>query len=147
MASRRSFVCASGAALALFALSDARAQQPSLVTVYKNAACGCCTGWVQHMRASGFRVEVHEVDDVTPFKRQYGITDELASCHTAVVAGYAVEGHVPAADIKRLLRERSKLKGLAVPGMVPGSPGMQGQPQPYATMAFGEGGSRVFERH
>jgi hypothetical protein len=100
------------------------------------------------MQASGFRVETREIADVTPIRRKYGVPEELSSCHTAVVGGYAIEGHVPAADIKRLLRERTKAKGLAVPGMVPGSPGMdQGSPQPYATLVFDERGSKVFERH
>jgi len=147
MTTRRSFVCGAGAGLALLALPGARAEQAPLLTVYKGPACGCCGEWIEHMRASGFRVEVRDLADVTPIRRRYGIPDRLASCHTALVAGYAIEGHVPAADVKRLLRERPKLKGLAVPGMVPGSPGMQGRPEPYATIAFGEGSSHVFERH
>jgi hypothetical protein len=85
---------------------------------------------------------------MTPIRRRYGVPDELSSCHTAIVAGYAIEGHVPAADIKRLLRERTKAKGLAVPGMVVGSPGMeQGPPRPYATIVFDERGSKIFEQH
>jgi hypothetical protein len=100
------------------------------------------------MRANGFRVETHEIADVALVRRRYGVPESLASCHTAVVAGYAIEGHVPASDIRRLLRERPKVRGLAVPGMVPGSPGMvQGPSQPYATLAFDDRGSRVFGRH
>ena len=96
----------------------------------------------------GFKVETHEIDDVTPIRRRYGVPDHLASCHTAVVGGYAIEGHVPASDIEWLLRERPKVRGLAVPGMVPGSPGMdQGPPQPYETLAFDDRGSRIFARH
>jgi hypothetical protein len=147
MTTRRSFFRASGAVLAMLALPAAHAQQIPLLTVYKSPACGCCGEWVEHMRTNGFRLEVRDLDDVMPIKRQYGVPDALVSCHTAVVAGYAIEGHVPAADVKRLLRERPKLKGLAVPGMVPGSPGMQGTAQPYATMAFDSAGSRIFERH
>jgi hypothetical protein len=103
---------------------------------------------VKHIQANGFRVETRELADVTPIRRRYRVPDELASCHTALVGGYAIEGHVPAADIQRLLRERPKVRGLAVPGMVVGSPGMeQGPPQPYATLAFDDRGSRIFARH
>jgi hypothetical protein len=103
---------------------------------------------VKHIRANGFRVETRDIADVTPIRRRYGVPDNLASCHTAVVGGYAIEGHVPASDIHRLLREKPKVKGLAVPGMVAGSPGMeQGPAQPYATLAFDDRGSRVFARH
>jgi hypothetical protein len=149
MHTRRSFVFAAGAALALGMLPGARAQQAlPPVTVYKGPACGCCGEWVKHMRASGFHVSTRDVADVTPIRRKYGVPDEFSSCHTAIVGAYAIEGHVPAADIKRLLRERTKATGLAVPGMVVGSPGMeQGRPQPYATLVFDERGSRVFARH
>jgi hypothetical protein len=85
---------------------------------------------------------------VTSIRRRHGVPDALSSCHTAIVAGYAIEGHVPAADVKRLLSERTKATGLAVPGMVAGSPGMeQGPPKAYATIVFDERGSKVFERH
>jgi len=148
MLTRRRFACAAGAALLLGVLPQARSQNVSLVTVYKSPACGCCGEWVKHIRANGFRVEALDVADVTPIRRRYGVPEELASCHTAVVGGYAIEGHVPADDIKRLLRERPRVRGLAVPGMVVGSPGMeQGPPQPYATLAFDDRGSRVFMRH
>ena len=149
MNTRRSFVLAAGTVLALGMVRDARAQQMlPPVTVYKSPTCGCCGEWVKHMQASGFRVETREVADVTPIRRKYGVPDELSSCHTAIVSRYAIEGHVPAADIKRLLRERPNAKGLAVPGMVAGSPGMeQGAPQPYATIVFDERGSKIFERH
>lgn len=134
--------------MALAAVPAAQAQLKPLVTVYKNPACGCCGEWEKHMRASGFRVETNAVADVTPLKRKLGIPEALYSCHTATVGGYVLEGHVPAGDVKRLLRERAKLVGLAVPGMVVGSPGMeQGAPQPYSTIAFDDRGSRVFARH
>ena len=148
MITRRHFVCATAAALALGTFGRAAAQQPPLVSVYKSPTCGCCGEWVKHMRAAGFRVETHDIANVGPVRRRYGVPDRLASCHTAVVDGYAIEGHVPASDIRRLLRERPKVTGLAVPGMVVGSPGMeQGPPQPYATLAFNDRGSRVFARH
>ena len=146
---RRSFVIAAGAVLAAGIVSTARAaQELPPVIAYKSPACSCCGEWVKHMQSSGFLVETREVADVTPIRRKYGVPEELSSCHTAVVGGYAIEGHVPAADVKRLLREGIKAKGLAVPGMVAGSPGMeQGQAKPYATIVFDERGSRVFERH
>lgn len=139
---------AAGAAALMGFAPYAFAQRSGAVTVYKSPTCGCCGDWVKHMRANGFQVEAHDVNDVSPMRRRYGVPGSLASCHTAVVGGYAIEGHVPAADIKRLLRERPKVVGLAVPGMVIGSPGMeQGAPQPYETLAFDAQGSRVFARH
>lgn len=95
------------------------------VVVYKSPTCGCCERWVEHMRASGFRVVTHDMPDVTPIKERHGIGEALASCHTALVGGYVLEGHVPAADVRRLLRERPAIIGLAVPGMPAGSPGME----------------------
>lgn len=149
MRMRRSFLLATGAVFALGMLPAAHALSAlPPVTVYKNPSCGCCGDWVKHMQANGFRVVTHEVGDVTPIRKKYGVPDALASCHTAVVGEYAIEGHVPAQDIKRLLREKSKVRGLSVPGMVVGSPGMeQGPPQPYATIAFDDRGNTVFARH
>lgn len=146
---KRTFLAGAGAVLVLGMLPVVGAEPAlPLVTIYKNPACGCCGEWVKHMRAGGFRVEVRETGDLAPIRRKAGVPDALASCHTAFVGGYAIEGHVPAADVKRLLRERTKAIGLAVPGMVAGSPGMeQGPAQPYSTIAFGERGSTVFARH
>jgi hypothetical protein len=150
MTTRRTFLQAAGAALAAGALPRANAQAalPPL-TVYKNATCGCCGEWEKHMRASGFRVESKSLEDVTPVKQKLGVPQALYSCHTAVLGGYVIEGHVPASDVKRLLRERAPVQGLAVPGMVVGSPGMEGgAPQPYETIAFdARGRTSVFERH
>lgn len=149
MATRRSLLQAAGALAALAALPGARSA-PALppATIYMSPGCGCCEGWQAHMRASGFRLEEHKLADVVSMKRKLGVPEALYSCHTAIVGGYVIEGHVPAADIKRLLRERAPVRGLAVPGMVAGSPGMeQGAPQRYATLAFDERGSRVYERH
>src|SRR5690349_22935297 len=87
------------------------------VRVWKAASCGCCEGWVKHMRGAGFPVTVTEMEDVSPVKAQQGIPAALQSCHTAVVNGYVIEGHVPAAAVARLLVERPQAKGLAVPGM------------------------------
>lgn len=148
MITRRSLLCALGALAALGALPRAHAGEARTVAVYMSPACGCCDEWQKHMRASGFRLETHKLGDVVPVKQKLGVPEQLWSCHTATVGGYVIEGHVPAADIRRLLAERANVKGLAVPGMVAGSPGMeQGAPQPYVTLAFGSDGSRVYERH
>jgi hypothetical protein len=120
--------------------------------VEKTATCGCCAGWVEHLRASGFEVEVRNVSperlDLT--KRMLGVGDEYRSCHTAVVDSYVIEGHVPAADVRRLLAERPSAKGLAVPGMPFGSPGMptDADPEPYDVLLLNQGaGATVFSRY
>ncbi len=95
------------------------------ITVYKDPGCGCCSIWVKHLEANGFEVTVHNVPDIAEYKEKYGVPDDARSCHTGVVGGYTIEGHVPAAEIHRLLKERPQAKGLAVPGMPIGSPGME----------------------
>ena len=121
------------------------------VTVYKSPTCGCCTAWAEHMEAAGFPVETVDVDDLGAVKARHGIPPAYGSCHTATVGGYAVEGHVPAEDVKRLLAERPAAAGLAVPGMPIGSPGMEtpGRPaEAYAVLLVSEdGGAAVFARH
>ena len=145
---RRLVLSAAGASVLAVLAGCAAAERGDLVTVYKSPTCGCCGEWVKHLRADGFKAEVHDLDDVSPIRRRYGVPGALASCHTAIVGGYAIEGHVPASDIKKLLRERPKVLGLSVPGMVVGSPGMeQGKPEPYETLAFDERGYRVFAPH
>ncbi len=137
-----------GALCALGVAPAAHAQYKQKVVVYKSPTCGCCNGWVDHMRASGFSIESHDVADVDPIKRKLGIGEKFASCHTATVGGYAIEGHVPASDIKRLLAERPKAVGLAAPGMPVGSPGMPGDPQPYDVLLLtSDGGSRLWKRY
>lgn len=120
-----------------------------LVTVYKSPTCGCCGEWVKHLRKSGFDVRVHEVPDATPFSERYGVPRAMRSCHTALVGGYTIEGHVPASDIKRLLSERPRAKGLAAPGMPQSAPGMDDPRKiPYETLLFDSAGkSVVYERH
>ncbi len=98
---------------------------PPPVTVYKTASCGCCGAWVEHLQAAGFQTQVHDVADLAAVKAQLGVPRTLESCHTATVGGYVIEGHVPAADIQRLLAQRANATGLAVPGMPVGSPGME----------------------
>jgi hypothetical protein len=127
--------------------------EPSLpgVTVHKNASCGCCKIWVERLRSAGFPVEVRDVDNLNDVKQRVGIPYGMGSCHTAEVDGYFVEGHVPIEDVKRLLRERPAAKGLTVPGMPAGSPGMEvpsGAVQPYDVILVGRDGSTsVFSHH
>lgn len=118
------------------------------VTVYKSAACVCCEGWVEHMENAGFDVEVVEDRNLMAVKADRRVPRALHSCHTATVAGYTVEGHVPAEDVKRMLRERPSVAGIGVGGMPRGSPGMPGIPEPYAVESFGSDGSTsVYARH
>jgi hypothetical protein len=131
-----------------------QAQKPAApqVVVYKTSTCGCCGNWVTHLRQHGFQVEAHDVPQaqLVAMGREAGITQELASCHTAKVDGYYVEGHVPAADIQKMLKERPKITGIAAPGMPIGSPGMEqgAMKDPYDTMAFSKGGpTSVYVRH
>lgn len=112
------------------------------VVVYKSPTCGCCRKWISHLNANGFSVKAINTHDVNSIKQQQGVQPKLASCHTAIVEGYTIEGHVPAKDIQRLLKEKPKVKGLTVPGMPIGSPGMeQGEKKdPYAVLTFQENG-------
>lgn len=120
-----------------------------MLEVYKTPWCGCCGAWVDRMRAAGFQATVRETDDLTPLKRMFGIGDDLASCHTAFIDGYAIEGHVPAREIRRLLAERPAATGLSVPGMPVGSPGMeQGDWQDtYAVILFSGSERTVYARY
>ena len=124
---------------------------PAVIEVHKDPTCGCCTLWVDHLRSAGFTVNVTDNDDMAAFKTQHGVPRQAQSCHTGVVNGYVIEGHVPAADIQRMLRERPAVAGLAVPGMPIGSPGMEVPgmaPQPFDTVAFGKDGAiSVFASH
>lgn len=119
------------------------------MTVYKSPTCGCCTAWVDHVRQAGFRVTVVDTTNLEPIKARYGILPGQGSCHTAIVGGYVIEGHVPARDIHRLLAQQPEITGLAVPGMPVGSPGMEGpMPQRYDVLAFTrDGSSRVWAKH
>ena len=112
------------------------------VVVYKTPSCGCCKEWVKHLQENGFRVEVHDRNDLTPIKKQLGVPGNLQSCHTAKVGNYVVEGHVPADDNKLLLKEKPNVVGLTVPGMPHGSPGMDMGPRkdPYDVLTFKSGG-------
>lgn len=122
-----------------------------LLTVHKSPSCGCCVHWVEHMRKAGFQVEVNDTDHMHAIKERVGIPYGKGSCHTAEVGGYFVEGHVPAADVKRLLAEKPDALGLAVPGMPAGSPGMEmpdGRVQPYAVELIDvDGSSSEYSRY
>lgn len=132
-------------AWAVAACSDA---QDARIHVYKTPTCGCCTKWVEHLQSNGFAVEVTDLDDLRRLKRDKRVPPDLAACHTAIVDGYVVEGHVPAEDVRKLLRERPEAVGIAVAGMPEGSPGMEGpNPESYDVMLFGPSGARVFSSH
>lgn len=140
-----------GVSAAATAACAQTARPSSDLAVYKSPTCGCCGAWVQHMTAAGFQARVTEVDDPGSVRRAQGVPESLASCHTAVIGGYVLEGHVPAADVRRLLAERPDALGLAVPAMPLGSPGMEmpdGRREAYATLLILKGGgTRVFARH
>ena len=137
-------------AAATVATAPAEAALP-LLTVHKHPSCGCCGLWIDHMRQAGFRVEARDREDMAAVKDAAGVPQALGSCHTAEVGGYFIEGHVPAEDVARLLRERPAARGLALPGMPLGSPGMEhpdGIVQPHAVLLVLEDGStREFSRH
>jgi hypothetical protein len=135
-------------AFALFAAIPL-AHAAERVEVYKSPYCGCCEKWVEHMRKAGFDVVTKDVNDVPAARKLTGMPERFGSCHTAKVGGYVVEGHVPAADVQRLLKEKPKAVGLAAPGMPQGSPGMEtNHPQPYDTLLVQADGSyKVFAKH
>jgi len=143
MISRRTFVTQTaalgGALLAGGPLQALERTAPPTLTIYKSRSCGCCTKWVDHVKEAGFATVVHDEEDMDTVKDSLGVPRGMRSCHTAQVEKYLVEGHVPAADIQRLLKERPRVAGLAVPGMPASSPGMAvpGEPhEPFETMAF-----------
>lgn len=143
---RRTLLSLAAAAAAASWPSFARASLP-LVEVYKNPDCGCCGAWVDHLKAAGFPVKVHETPDTGPVRKRHGIPDAFGSCHTGVVGGYALEGHVPAADVKRLLATKPAAAGLSVPGMPVGSPGMEvgSRKDPFQVLLIDKAGrSSVF---
>ena len=129
---------------------NAAGANPPTVTVYKTSTCGCCKAWVSYLQENGFTVLAHDIDDaaLTQLTRDKGVPENLESCHTAVVGGYIVEGHVPAADIKRMLAEKPKIVGLTVPGMVSGTPGMGPVPSHFDVLAFDkQGKTQVYSKN
>ena len=140
---RRSALGIIGLALVIPSVS-AFAQTPAIL-VHKDPDCGCCAGWVRHLEDAGFAVTVEETTDLQPVKKRLGVPADLAACHTAEVDGYVLEGHVPAAAVRRLLEKRPTAIGLAVPGMPAGSPGMEGGvPRRYDVVLFGADGREPF---
>ena len=137
-----------GAGVVCTAALPAMAQDRRM-TAYKTPWCGCCDGWVAHMRAAGWTVEVIELEDLAPVRARHGVPDRLAGCHTAVADDYAIEGHVPASDVARLLRDRPAAVALSAPGMPAGSPGMEAAGrEPYVTLLVdAQGHATVFGRH
>lgn len=135
----------------LFGVASAETPQAlPTVTVYKDPNCGCCSLWVRHMEQAGFTVTAHNTPDMPAIRAKYGVPPHVQSCHLGIVNGYLLEGHVPADDVKRMLVERPKVKGIAVPGMPVGSPGMeQGNVRhAYSVLTFDEAGrTTVFARH
>ena len=133
-------------AAAAFISTAANAAQ---LTVHKSPYCGCCAKWIEHVQKHGFTVKVVETEDMMAVKKRLGVPDGLASCHTTQADGYFVEGHVPAADIKRLLAQKPKAAGIAVPGMPGGSPGLEtAAKEPYATIIVrSDGTTSTFARH
>ena len=150
--SRRGLMIGAAQALTALALAGTVVATETLpkMTVTRDPNCGCCGNWIEYIKAAGFPVEVLELDDVMPLKAKLGVPDALMSCHTAEIGGYVIEGHVPAEAVKRLLIERPKAIGIAVPGMPVGSPGMEvpGQaPQSYEIAIFSAGKQHVFARY
>jgi hypothetical protein len=149
--SRRALLAQGAGALALFvSRTNLFAQTKVPITIYKDPNCGCCHQWVQHMAANGFATSVKDTREMAPIKRQNKVPAKLESCHTAIVGSYVIEGHVPAADVKRLLAEKPKgTIGLTIPGMPASAPGMDIKPfQPYTVLAFdAKGATTVFAKH
>ena len=145
--SPRCRVAAVAAAILTAVPALANAGEP--VAVFKSSSCQCCARWVEHLRANGFDVHATNVEAMNSVRARFGVPTQMRSCHTAVVSGYVIEGHVPAQDLRRLLRERPPVAGIGVPGMPSGSPGMEGsRKDAYAVMSFTrEGVSAKFAEH
>ena len=152
MLSRRGFV---GAAAGFFLISGRSrwgvAAPATPVTVYKSRTCGCCAKWVDHLRAEGFDPQVHDEEAMDRIKDELGVPQAVRSCHTAIAGKYLIEGHVPAGDIRKLLQQRPKVAGLAVPGMPGGTPGMAepgARPSDFEVLSFQrDGKTDVFARY
>jgi hypothetical protein len=143
---RRSILTLIARTAAFPAVPGLAAEAPT-ITVHKDPNCGCCGLWVRHLQAAGFTVKAIDTAELDAVKTRLGVPQELAACHTAEIAGYVVEGHVPAAALKRFLAEKPNATGLAVPGMPIGSPGMEGgTPEPYDVVLFGPAGRRSYMR-
>ena len=136
----RAALAGSATVLAVSPLAALRRAAATKIVVYKSPSCGCCKAWVTHVQENGFTAEVHDVDDVNPYKRKYGVPDNMASCHTAIADKYVIEGHVPADLIHKVLKENPAIVGLATPGMPQSAPGMDMGKVPYEVIAFTKAG-------
>jgi hypothetical protein len=133
-------------AFVLLAFTGASAGEAGKATLYKDPECGCCGGYADHLRASGFEIEIVPTTDLAEVKRRHGVPQALESCHTMLIDGYVVEGHVPLASLRRLLAEKPAVTGISLPGMPLGSPGMNGEKtEPFTVYEFGAGTSKVFD--
>lgn len=144
---RRRALCLAGVSVLAQAIAS-RAQSGPRIVVYKDPKCGCCAKWITHLEQAGFTAEVVETADVASIKQNMAVPQDLGSCHTAKVDGYAIEGHVPASAILRLIADRPEVTGLAVPAMPSGSPGMEGgTPEIYEVILFGPKGRSSYGRY
>ncbi|MBQ5945976.1 DUF411 domain-containing protein [Massilia sp. ST3] len=136
------------ASAVLFGLPLAAAAAQPVIEVFKTSTCGCCKEWVKHLEANGFTVKAQDVENPSDYRAKFGIPEQYGSCHSGRVNGYALEGHVPAAEIKRMLAEKPKAVGLAVPAMPLGSPGMEGpRSDPYDVFLIKNGGQAAVYKH
>jgi hypothetical protein len=143
----RAALAGSATVLTVSPLAALRRAAATKIVVYKSPTCGCCKAWVTYVEKNGFTAEVHDVDDVTPYKKKHGVPDKMASCHTAIAGGYVIEGHVPADLIQRVLKEKPAIVGLATPGMPQSAPGMDMGKVPYEVIAFTkEGKTSVYAK-
>lgn len=152
MTQRRQFLRRAAGAAAALALGPALAAPARpVIEVWKSPSCGCCHGWVEHLQKNGFEVKAHDVPGPADYREKFGLAAQYGSCHTAKVEGYVLEGHVPAREIRRLLKEKPQALGLAVPGMPVGSPGMEvdgGRINPYEVLLISKDNrSSVYQRY
>ena len=136
-------------AISLLSSVGAFAQGTARVDVFKSPTCGCCAAWITHLRQNGFEVVSHDVTDVPEQRKKLGMPERFGSCHSAKVGTYVIEGHVPAADIQRLLKQKPQALGLAVPSMPPGSPGMDIPNSPHyeTLLVHADGSSQIYAKH
>ena len=143
---KRQFLASFGAFAVVGSTANLALANSKTMQVYRSPSCGCCSGWARHIQRSGINVALHNVDDLTPYKQRGGVPEALQSCHTAFIGGYAIEGHVPVREVKRLLVQRPNAKGLAVPGMPVGTPGMEmgGRRDPFQVVIYGAGWTKPY---
>jgi hypothetical protein len=142
---RRSALALLGA-VAFPSIAFAQSSNEGRITIYKDPSCSCCGNWERYMQAAGFATVVEGITNIASLKSRFGVPDDLASCHTATIAGYVIEGHVPAGAVRRLLAKKPNATGLAVPGMPAGAPGMGVSVEAYKVILFGAAGRHTFMR-